>query len=84
MRYVTDPLDAVEVLATQFDDPETVSQLRETARRRLSDQALGVARRAAEQGARRDALRNAQWGWRLWPTLETSAAFASIMWSTVR
>jgi hypothetical protein len=84
MRYVTDPLDALEVLAAQFDDPGTVAQLREAAQRRLSDQALGVARTAAGQHARRDAVRNAWWGWRLRPTLETSASFVSIVGSAVR
>ncbi len=84
MRYVTDPLDALEVLAAQFDDPSTVDQLRDAARRRLSDQAFGVAREAAGRHARRDAVRNAWWGWRLRPTLETGAALASIVGSTVR
>ena len=84
MRYVTDPLDALEVLASQFDDPQTERQLRETARRRLSDQALGVARIAAARGARRHAVRNAWWGWRLRPTLETGATLASIGWSVAR
>jgi GT2 family glycosyltransferase len=84
MRYVTDPLDALEVLASQFDDPQIQGQLRETAHRRLSEQALGVARVAAARGARRDAVRNAWWGWRLRPTLESSAALATIGWSVVR
>ena len=82
MVYVTDPLDALEVLAAQFEDPRIVSQLRVGARRRLSEQALGVAREAASRRARRDAVRNAWWGWRLHPTLETSATFASILAST--
>jgi len=84
MRYVTDPLDALEVLAAQFDDPSTLDQLRDAARRRLSDQAFGVARDAAGRRARRDAVRNAWWGWRLRPTLETGAALASIVGSTLR
>jgi GT2 family glycosyltransferase len=84
MRYLTDPLDALEVLAAQFDDPAIVEQLRTTARRRLSDQAFGVARDAAARGARRDAGRNAWCGWRLRPTLETTASLVSIAWSTIR
>jgi hypothetical protein len=84
LRYLTDPLDALEVLAAQFDDPEIVSQLREATRMRLSAQALDIARLAAGRHARRDALRNAWWGWRLRPTLETSAALASIAWSLAR
>jgi hypothetical protein len=84
MQYVTDPLDALEVLAAQFDDAATVAQLREAARRRLSDQALGVARDAAGRGARRDAVRNAWWGWRLRPTLETSVSAMSIMCGAAR
>ncbi len=84
MRYVTDPLDALEVLAAQFDDPRTVEQLRDAAQRRLSDQAMGVARIAASRHARRDAVRNAWWGWRLRPTLETSASFVSIVGSVAR
>jgi hypothetical protein len=84
MRYVTDPLDALEVLAAQFDDAAIVEQLRSTARRRLSDQALGVARIAAGRRARRAAVRNAWWGWRLRPTLETTASLVSIAWSTLR
>ena len=75
MRYVTDPLDALEVLAAQFDDPSTVDQMRDAARRRLSDQAFG-ARAGGGRPSRpfADAVRNAWWGWRLRPTFETGAA----------
>src|SRR5439155_2583462 len=65
MRYLTDAVDALEVIEAQFQDPRTIEQLRRTARARLSDQALEVARRAATEHRRRDALRNAWWGWRL-------------------
>jgi GT2 family glycosyltransferase len=84
MRYLTDALDALEVIDAQFDDPRTRAQLRHTARARLSAQALAIADRCASEHRRRDAFRNAWWGWRLCPTVETSAVVVGIVSRVVR
>ncbi len=84
MSYLTDALDALAVIETRFDDPATLAQLRETARTRLSRQALELAARYAQEGRRRDALTNAGWGWRIHPSLSASAAVAEILWACVR
>jgi len=84
MVYLTDPLDALEVIAEQFDDPAFVSRLRVTTRGRLSAQAFEVARNATDRRARREALRNAWWGWRLQPTFRTTASFGGVVRRLVR